>query len=62
MRDNRGSIEAAARYLEVPVARIRAAVRYYAAFREEIDRILHRQAAIAQREQAAAEGERLALR
>ncbi|MDQ2934626.1 MAG: hypothetical protein M3R49_06540 [Chloroflexota bacterium] len=57
-----GSAEAAARYLEVPVRAVRAAVRYYAAFPAEIDDLLHRQDAIAEREEAAAKRERAILR
>lgn len=37
VRANGGSVEAAAEYLEVPVARVRVAARYYAAYPEEID-------------------------
>jgi uncharacterized protein (DUF433 family) len=37
LRQNRNSLEATARYLELPVAVVRTAVRYYAAFAEEID-------------------------
>ena len=37
LRQNRNSLEATARYLELPVAGLRPAVRYYAAFPDEID-------------------------
>ena len=57
-----GSVDAASRYLELPVSSVRAAVRYYAAFPDEIDEVLERQAAIAEREQAASRGERAILR
>lgn len=57
-----GSVEAVARYLELPVAPVRAALRYYAAFRAEIDAELARRAAIADREEAAARRERALLR
>jgi uncharacterized protein (DUF433 family) len=40
LRQNRNSLEATARYLELPVATLRPAVSYYAAFPDEInDRI-----------------------
>ena len=41
LRQNRNSLEATARYLEMPVATLRPAVGYYAAFPDEInDRIV----------------------
>jgi uncharacterized protein (DUF433 family) len=61
VKQNRGSIDSAARYLELPVGDVRAAVRYYAAFAGEIDEILGRQAAIAERERTIAEQERTIL-
>lgn len=61
VRQNRGSVAAAARYLEIPVGAVRAAVRYYAAFQEEIDDLLARRQAIAERERVAAERERAVL-
>lgn len=61
VKQNRGSIDAAARYLEVPAAVIRAAVRYYAAFPHEIDDDLSRRHAMAERERATAERERAIL-
>ena len=57
-----GSIAAAARYLEVPAGVIRTAVRYYAAFPAEIEDVLDRKRAIAEREEAAAKRERAMLR
>ena len=62
VKANRGSAAASARYLEMPEARIRHAVRYYAAFPDEIDQWLARQAAVAEREEAAARRERAILR
>ena len=62
IRQNRGSPEAAAGYLELPTGPIRTATRYYAAFAHEIDDILERQAASAERERAAAERERTLFR
>lgn len=61
IRQNRGSAQAAARYLELPVTSVRAAVRYYAAFAEEIDELIARRDAIAERESAAAARERAIL-
>ena len=62
IRQNGGSPEAAAAYLELPMGPIRAATRYYAAFADEIDDFLDRQAAIAERERVAAERERALFR
>ena len=56
------SVNAAARYLELPVSAVRAAVRYYAAVPGEIDDLLKRQAVTAEREQGAAKRERAILR
>jgi uncharacterized protein (DUF433 family) len=61
VRQNRGSVEAAARYLELPVGAVRTAVRYYAAFQGEIDDLVARRDAGAERERAAAERERALL-
>jgi uncharacterized protein (DUF433 family) len=60
-RQNGGSVDGAARYLELPVGAIRTAVRYYGAFQAEIDDLLARREAIADRERAAAERERAIL-
>ena len=62
VRQPGGSVDAASRYLELPVSAVRAAVRYYAAFPGEIDELLERQAVIAEREQAASRRERAMLR
>lgn len=62
VRQPGSSVNGAARYLELPVSAIRAAVRYYAAFPGEIDDVLKRQAVIAERERAAAKRERAILR
>lgn len=62
VKQSGGLIDAAARYLELPAAAVRAAVRYYAAFPSEIDGLLARQATIAEREETAAERERAILR
>lgn len=40
VRDNGGDTKAAADYLEVPLPLVDAAVRYYGAFRHEIDRLI----------------------
>jgi uncharacterized protein (DUF433 family) len=61
LRDNRGSMAAAARYLEVPEVRVREAARYYAAFRDEIDDWLVRNEEAAEREAAAARAEQAVL-
>lgn len=62
VRQPGSSVDAASRYLELPVSAVRAAVRYYAAIPGEIDEVLERQAVIAEREQAASERERAMLR
>jgi hypothetical protein len=61
VRQNAGSVDAAARYLELPTGAVRTAVRYYAAFPAEIDELLARRDAIAERERMAAERERAVL-
>lgn len=61
VKQNAGSVDAAARYLEMPAATIRAAIRYYAAFRDEIDEDLLRRQTIGERERIAAERERAIL-
>lgn len=61
VKQNGGSVEAARAYLELPMAAMRAAIRYYAAFPEEIDRILDQQAAITERERKATQRERAIL-
>lgn len=62
LKQNRGAADAVARYLEIPVAAVRVAARYYAAFPDEIDDLLVRQARIAERELEAADRERAILR
>ena len=61
VKQNAGSVDAAARYLELPSATVRTAVRYYATFAGEIDELLGRRDAIAERERTAAERERAIL-
>jgi hypothetical protein len=61
LRQNRGSAEAASGYLELPPSAARAAIRYYAAFPDEIDDMLERQALASERERMAAERERAIL-
>jgi uncharacterized protein (DUF433 family) len=53
VREHGNSIEAAADYLGLPVSRVRDAVRYYAADRDEVDDIAGREAAVAERADAA---------
>ena len=61
LRQNRNSLEATARYLELPVARLRPAVRYYAAFPEEIDDRIAMNEEVARSAQEAARRERAVL-
>ena len=46
-------VDAAARYLGLPMTKVRAAVRYYAAYRDEVDAFAARAIAIAERAEAA---------
>ena len=52
IRQNDISVEAAAAYLEVPIDRVDACVRYYADYTDEIDEWIFRSQAIADREEA----------
>jgi uncharacterized protein (DUF433 family) len=62
VRQSRGSVTAAAKYLELAPAQVRSAVRYYAAFPAEVDDMLGRQARAAEQEEEAAHRERAAMR
>jgi uncharacterized protein (DUF433 family) len=53
LRESDNSVEAAAEYLGMPEQHVRAAVRYYADFHEEIDEWRERTRAIAEREEEA---------
>src|SRR5438093_12779648 len=53
VRDHGNSVDAAAEYLSLPVAKVRAAVRYYAAYRDEVDNNAERETAAAERAEAA---------
>lgn len=48
-----GSVEAAAAYLELPVERLHACLRYYAEYSDEVDDWIDRARAVADRERAA---------
>jgi len=50
LRQNGNSIEAAAEYLDIPVEQVETAVRYYAAYRDEVDAWIEQTRAIAERE------------
>jgi len=50
IRQNGNSVEAAAEYLEVPVAQVDAALRYYADYAEEVDAWAEHVAVLAERE------------
>jgi uncharacterized protein (DUF433 family) len=52
IRQNHNSVEDAATYLELPVNRVDACMRYYADYASEIDEWLDRADAIAEREEA----------
>jgi uncharacterized protein (DUF433 family) len=53
VRNSANSLEEAAEYLGVPVEKVRAAVRYYAAYRDEVDDFAARATAAAERAEAA---------
>ena len=61
VRQSAKSVEAAAAYLDLPVAAIRAAVRYYAAFPGEVDAWIASVQAVAEQEEEAARRERAVL-
>lgn len=50
IRQNDGSVEEAAEYLEVPVEQIEAAARYYGEYKEEVDEEIERARLAAERE------------
>jgi uncharacterized protein (DUF433 family) len=51
IRQNNRSVERAAAYLELPVDRIEACLRYYADYGDEIDASIERARAVAEREE-----------
>ena len=53
VRNSDNSAEEAAKYLGLPVSKVRAAVRYYAAYRDEVDELAAREIAVAERAEAA---------
>lgn len=53
LRESDNSVEAAVEYLGIPEQHVRAAVRYYADFREEVDEWRERTRAVAEREEEA---------
>ena len=61
LRQNRNSLEATARYLELPSAVVRTAVRYYAAFADEIDDRIALNEEVARTAQEASRRERAVL-
>ena len=50
IRQNEGSVEQAAEYLEVPVEQLEAAARYYGEYTSEIDALIERSQSVAARE------------
>jgi uncharacterized protein (DUF433 family) len=50
IRQNEGSVEEAASYLEIPVSQLEAAARYYGEYREEVDALIARSRLAAERE------------
>jgi uncharacterized protein (DUF433 family) len=57
LRNSGNSVEATAEYLDVSPAKVRAAIRYYAAYRDEVDDFAARATAIADRAEAASRAE-----
>lgn len=53
LRNSDNSVDATAKYLDIPEQYVRAAVRYYADFRDEVDDWRERTRAIAEREEDA---------
>jgi uncharacterized protein (DUF433 family) len=53
LRESDNSVEATAGYFEIPESSVRAAVRYYAAFKDEVDEWRQRTRAIADQEEEA---------
>jgi len=62
VRDNDGSVAAAAEYLQVPVGLVEAGVAYYGEYRDEIDSEIERNEFEYERGRAAAEAGESALR
>lgn len=50
IRQNKGSIEEAAEYLEIPVEQVEAAARYYGEYKDEVDESIERARLAAERE------------
>lgn len=50
IRQNKGSVEKAASYLEIPVEQLEAAARYYGEHTDEVDKLIERSRAVADRE------------
>lgn len=53
VRDHDNSVEQAADYLGLRVSKVRAAVRYYTANRDEVDDVAERETSVAERAEAA---------
>jgi hypothetical protein len=61
LRASDNSVEATAEYLDIPEASVRAAVRYYADFQDEVDAWRERVRSIGDREEEAWRRERAIL-
>ena len=61
IRQNGGSVEGAADYLEIPVEQIEAAARYYAEYKGEVDELIERAQLAAEREHERARRQQEAL-
>lgn len=61
LRNSENSVEQTARYLSAPEAWVRACIRYYAAYPEEVDALARREHAAAAREEELWRGEQAVL-
>jgi uncharacterized protein (DUF433 family) len=53
LRNHENSIEQTADYLGLPASKVRTALRYYAAYRDEVDAVAKRETGVAERAEAA---------
>jgi uncharacterized protein (DUF433 family) len=62
LRNHDNSVEETADYLSLPVSRVRTALRYYAAYRDEVDAIAEREIGVVERAESAWRAEQELLR
>ena len=61
LRHSENSVEQTANYFSIPEAWVRACIRYYAAYPEEVDALSERERAVAAREEELWQGEQAVL-